>query len=65
MFFLLLAVMTLTVLIRSPAYAEWTPLISTSLFDGLQADALTAAAGIVSVLLIILGIGLLVRVLSR
>lgn len=40
----------------------WTPLITAADFTGIQTDVTTTAAGIVSVLLIIVGIGLLVKV---
>jgi len=43
----------------------WTPLIATTDFDGIKTDVLTTAGGIISVLLIIIGIGLLVRTLGR
>ena len=43
----------------------WTPLINADDFLGIQTDVTTTAAGIVSVLLIIVGIGLLVKVLGR
>lgn len=38
-------------------------MITTADFTGIQTDVLTSATGIVSVLLIVLGIGILVRVL--
>jgi uncharacterized membrane protein len=43
----------------------WTPLITSDLFTGIQTDVLTTAAGIVSVILIVLGIGILIRVLAK
>lgn len=43
----------------------WTPLITSEMFTGITSDVGTAATGIVSVLIIILGIGILVRVLGR
>ena len=46
----------------SDAYAEWTPLITSTAFSGIQTDTLTAAAGIVSLVLIVLGIGILIKV---
>lgn len=46
-------------------YLAWTPLISASDFTGIQTDLGTTATGIVSILLIIVGIGILVRVLGR
>lgn len=47
------------------ALAEWVPLISSDDFAGLTADVLTAVAGIISIVLIIVGIGMLVRMLMR
>ena len=46
-------------------FYAWTPLINASDFAGIQADVTTTAAGIVGILLIIVGIGLLVKVLGR
>jgi len=45
--------------------ADWTPLVTSSMFDGIRADTLTAVGGIMSVLLIVLGVGILIRVLTR
>jgi len=44
---------------------EWTPLISSSLFDGIKADMLTATGGIMMLCLIVVGGGILIRVLMR
>lgn len=41
---------------------EWTPLITLSMFDGIRADLLTTVAGIVSLLLIVVGIGIIYKV---
>ncbi len=43
----------------------YTPLLSSTTFDGIQTDVLTAATGILSVCLIIVAIGLIVRVFIR
>lgn len=43
----------------------WTPLISSGDFTGINTDVGLVAAGIIGVLLIVLGIGILVRALSR
>lgn len=43
----------------------WTPLVTSDMFTGITSDVGTAATGIVSVLIIILGVGILVRILSR
>jgi hypothetical protein len=45
--------------------AEWTPLISSASFTGIQTDTLTAVAGIMSVSLIIVGLGILLRMFTR
>lgn len=45
--------------------AAYTPLIASTDFTGILADVTTAAGGIVSVALIVIGLGMLVRVLSR
>ena len=46
-------------------FFAWTPLINSSDFTGIQTDVLTTAVGIISVVLIVLGIGILIRVLAR
>ena len=43
----------------------WTPLIAATDFDGIRADLLTSTAGLLSIVLIILGVGVLYRVFSR
>ena len=43
----------------------WTPLISSSSFTGINTDCGTAASGIVGCCLIVLGIGILIKVLAR
>lgn len=52
-------------LVPSMVFASWTPLISSSSFTGIQTDVQTAASGILAIALVILGVGLLIRVLSR
>lgn len=44
---------------------EWTPLIDAGFFDGVRADMVLAAAGILSLALIIFGIAMLMRTVSR
>ena len=44
------------------AATEYTPLISSSMFDGVRTDVNTAAAGIITILIIVVGLGLLVKV---
>lgn len=43
--------------------AAWTPLITSDSFTGIQTDVLTTATGVMSVILIVLGIGILYNVL--
>lgn len=43
----------------------WTPLIASADFTGISTDVGLVAAGIIGVMLIVLGIGILVRALSR
>ncbi len=43
----------------------WTPMISSTFFDGVQTDMLTAAAGILGLALIIFGLAMLMRVIGR
>lgn len=43
------------------ALADWTPLIDASDFDGMRSDVLTAAGGIVSLVLVIIGLAWLIN----
>lgn len=43
-------------------FFAWVPLITSADFVGIQADVQTTAAGIVAILLIVVGIGILTRV---
>lgn len=49
------------------AHAEytWTPLINASFFDGIKADMLVAAGGILGLALVIFGLAILMRVMGR
>ena len=47
------------------ADGSWTPMITAGSFTGMTADCGTAASGIVGVCLIVLGLGVLMRVLTR
>ena len=47
----------------SPAWAVWTPLITAADFTGIRTDLLTAVAGIIGLFFIILGVGILYKVL--
>lgn len=42
----------------------YTSLISSTMFDGVRTDVNTAATGIITVLLIIVGLGLLVKIFT-
>lgn len=44
---------------------EWTPLVQATYFDGIRADMLTSTAGVISLVLIVVGVGLLIRVFTR
>lgn len=43
----------------------WTPLIAASDFTGLQTDLLTASTGIITAVLVVVGVGILIRMLTR
>lgn len=42
----------------------YTPLITSTMFDGIRTDVNTAAAGIIGILIIIVGLGILVKVFT-
>ena len=44
---------------------DWTPLVSTTMFDGIKIDMITATGGIMMLALIVVGGGILLRVLMR
>lgn len=46
-------------------FFAWTPLIQSSDFTGIMTDMGATATGIISMSLIVLGLGLLVRALMR
>lgn len=46
-------------------YAEWTPLITSGDFTGITTDVSAVATGIITICLIVVGLGILVRVLAR
>ena len=52
-------------LVRTACAETWTPLVASTDFDGIKADVITLSGGILAVLLVILGIGLIVKVLAR
>lgn len=52
-------------LVPSAAWATWTPLITADSFTGVQTDLLTSVSGVMTLVLIILGLGLLIRSLTH
>lgn len=65
-FFLLLFFAMVYVLSPYNVYAvEWTPLISSLDFAGISTDVKASAGGIISIVLIVLGLGILVRILGK
>ncbi len=46
----------------SPAYAAWTPLIQSEDFTGIKTDMMTAVAGFITLLLIIVGVYFLTKI---
>ncbi len=44
---------------------EWTPMLSSTFFNGVRTDMLTAAGGILGLALIIFGLAMLMRVIGR
>lgn len=46
-------------------FYAWTPLINTADFIGIMTDVGTTATGIISVVLVVLGLGILIKVLGR
>jgi len=44
---------------------EWTPLMPSGAFDGIKADMLTASGGLMVLVIILLGIGIVIRVMSK
>lgn len=47
------------------ALAAWTPMIQAADFDGIRTDTLTAATGIIGLVVLIVGVVMIVRVLAR
>jgi len=62
---LILTLLSLSFFCPSLSFAAWTPLIVSGDFDGIKTDVLTVSGGILAVLLVIVGVGLLIRVLGR
>ena len=44
---------------------SWTSLISSDFFDGIHADVLLVAGGIIGIALVICGVGLLIGAMNR
>lgn len=51
--------------VKAASAATWTPLIASADFDGIKSDVLTSAGGCLAVLLVILGVGMLLKILGR
>lgn len=51
--------------VKAFATPDYTSLISSSTFDGIRADVTTTAVGIISVLVIIVGVSLIARAFTR
>lgn len=49
----------------SVALAEWTPLITDSMFTGIRTDMLVAVGGILGLALIVFGLSMIMRVSGR
>ena len=60
-----LLILLALLLIPSLAFADWTPLISSTMFDGIKADMLTMVSGIVTLFFIVLGLVMLMRAGGR
>lgn len=43
----------------------WTPLINTADFTGIMTDVGTSATGIISIILVVIGLGILIKTLGR
>ena len=51
--------------VPSLAFAEWTPMIDSTFFEGIKADLLTMVGGIVTLFFIIFGLVMLMRAGGR
>jgi hypothetical protein len=49
----------------SSVLAEWTPLITSGDFTGIKTDLGVAVIGVLSLMLIILGVGIVIRMISK
>lgn len=59
------AISLLPFIFAQSAQAEWTPLISAASFTGIETDVLTAVGGIMTICLIVVGAGILIKMLMR
>lgn len=64
-YLVVLLVVFALVCLSSVSFAAWTPIVQATDFAGITTDVQTTATGIISVLLIVLGVGLLARIFSR
>lgn len=46
-------------------YAAWTPLVASADFTGITTDVTTAATGIITICIIVLGVWLIVKAMSH
>lgn len=61
----LLSASALVLASASISFADWQPMLTAADFDGLRADVLTLSGGVISVLLIVCGLGYLIHAMSR
>lgn len=47
------------------AFADWTPLVTSAMFDGVSADTITAATSILGLMVVVVAVGILVSVFVR
>jgi hypothetical protein len=65
-FFIIVVAFVVQVFLMSGlCFAEWTPLLTSASFTGIEADVSTAVGGIISIALIILGAALLMRAFGK
>lgn len=65
MFLFNLIVVMVTAFLPVNAFATYTPLVTSATFDGVRTDVTTTAVGIISVLVIIVGVSLIARAFTR
>ncbi len=47
------------------SWADWTPLVTASTFSGMQGDVSTAVTSVITIVVIILGAGLIIAAMRR